>query len=59
MAKDALQQATVGYSVGVWHLLNGREQQARIYFEKAMAPPAQLTGFGAVASYFELQRMAR
>lgn len=59
MAKDPLQQATVGYSVGVWHLLNGREQQARGYFEKAIAPPAQLTGFGAVASYFELERMKR
>ncbi len=57
MAKDPLQQATVGYSVGVWHLLNGREQKAREYFEKAITPPAQLTGFGAVASYFELQRM--
>lgn len=59
MTNDALQQATVGYSVGVWHLLNGREPQARSYFEKAMAPPAQLTGFGAVASYFELQRLTR
>ncbi len=57
MAKDPLQQATVGYSVGVWHLLNGRELKAREYFEKALAPPAQLTGFGAVASYFELERM--
>lgn len=59
MAKDPLQQATVGYSVGVWHLLNGREQQARGYFEKALAPPAQPTGFGAVASYFELERMKK
>ena len=59
MAKDPLQQATVGYSVGIWHLLNGREQKAREYFEKAIAPPAQLTGFGAVASYFELQRMKK
>jgi tetratricopeptide (TPR) repeat protein len=59
MAKDGLQQATVGYGVGVWHLLNGREQKAREYFEKAIAPPAQVTGFGAVASYFELERMKR
>jgi tetratricopeptide (TPR) repeat protein len=59
MAKDGLQQATVGYGIGVWHLLNGREQQARGYFEKAIAPPAQLTGFGAVASFFELERMKR
>jgi hypothetical protein len=33
--------------------------RARQYFEKALAPPAQLTGFGAVASYFELERMKR
>lgn len=59
MAKDPLQQATVGYGVGVWHLLNGRAAQARSYFEKAIGPPAQLTGFGAVASYFELERMTR
>ena len=59
MAKDPLNQATVGYSVGVWHLVNGREQQARGYFEKALTPPAQPTGFGAVASYFELERMKR
>ena len=59
MAKDGLQQATVGYGIGVWHLLNGRPQKAREYFEKALAPPAQLTGFGAVASYFELERMKK
>jgi tetratricopeptide (TPR) repeat protein len=59
MSKDPLNHATVGYSIGVWHLLNGREQQARAYFEKAMAPPAQPTNFGAVASYFELERMKK
>jgi len=59
MAKDGLQQATVGYGIGMWHLLDGREQRAREYFEKALAPPAQLTGFGAVASYFELERMKK
>jgi hypothetical protein len=48
-----------GYRVGTWHLLNGREQSARQYFEKALAPPAQLTGFGAVAGYFELEGMKR
>jgi tetratricopeptide (TPR) repeat protein len=57
MEKDALQLPTVGYSIGIWHLLNGREQKAREYFEKALTPPAQQTAFGAVASYFELQRM--
>ena len=48
-----------GYGVGTWHLLNGREQSARQYFEKALAPPAQRTGFGAVAGYFELEGMKR
>jgi tetratricopeptide (TPR) repeat protein len=57
MQKDALQLPTVAYSIGVWHLLNGRENQAREYFHKALTPPAQPTAFGSVASYFELQRM--
>lgn len=31
--------------------------RAREYFEKATTPPAQQSGFGSVASYYELQRM--
>lgn len=57
MEKDALQLPTVAYSIGIWHLLNGREQKAREYFTKALTPPAQQSAFGAVASYFEVQRM--
>lgn len=57
MEKDPLQRSTAAYGIGVWHLLNGRPQKAREYFEKALAPPAQLSAFGAVASYVELQRM--
>jgi tetratricopeptide (TPR) repeat protein len=57
MAKDNLQLPTVAYGLGVWHLVNGREAKAREYFEKATAPPAQQSGFGSVASYYELQRM--
>lgn len=59
MEKDALQLPTVAYSIGMWHLLNGREQKAREYFDKALTPPAQQTAFGAVASYYERQRMKR
>jgi len=55
--KDNLQLATVAYGVGLWHLLNGRDARAREYFEKAASPPAQLSGFGSVAAYYELQRM--
>ena len=57
MDKDALTLPTVAYGLGVWHLLNGRADRAREYFEKAVSPAAQKTGFGAVASDFELRRM--
>lgn len=57
MEKDAVQLATVGYAVGVWHLVNGREARAREYFRKATSPPAQLSAFGSVAAYYELQRL--
>lgn len=59
MEKDNLQLPTVAYGLGLWHLLNGREARAREYFERATAPPAQQSGFGAVASYYELQRMKK
>jgi tetratricopeptide (TPR) repeat protein len=59
MKKDNLQLPTVAYGIGVWHLLNGRQAQARQYFEQATAPPAQQSGFGSVASYYELQRMKK
>ena len=57
MAKDALQRSTVGYSIGIWHLLAGREQKAREYFEQATASTGQPSAFGAVAASVELQRM--
>ena len=57
MQKDNLQLPTVAYGIGVWHLVNGREVRAREYFETATTPPAQQSGFGSVASYYELQRM--
>jgi tetratricopeptide (TPR) repeat protein len=36
-----------------------RHGRAREYFEKAVAPPAQQSAFGAVAAYYELQRMKK
>ena len=57
MDKDALTLPTVAYSIGIWHLLNGRTDRAREYFEKAMSPGAQKSAFGAVAADFELRRM--
>jgi spermidine synthase len=57
MQKDNLHLPTVAYGIGVWHLVNHREDRAREYFENATAPPAQQSGFGSVASYYELQRL--
>jgi Flp pilus assembly protein TadD len=57
--KDPVQLPTIAYSIGIWHLLNGREPKAREYFEKAVAPPSQQSAFGAVASSVELARMKR
>jgi tetratricopeptide (TPR) repeat protein len=59
MEKDNLQRPTVAYGIGVWHLLNGRDAQAREYFQKAVSPPAQQSAFGSVAAYYELQRMKK
>lgn len=55
-AEGALSLSSIGYSLGLWHLLNGRPDRAREYFEKAVA-----TGFtpawGYRCSEAELQRM--
>jgi tetratricopeptide (TPR) repeat protein len=59
MEKDNLQLPTVAYGIGMWHLLNGREAQAREYFQKAASPPAQPSAFGSVAAYYELLRMKK
>jgi tetratricopeptide (TPR) repeat protein len=55
-AEGALSMSSIGYSLGLWHLLNGRAPRAREYFEKAVA-----TGFtpawGYRCSEAELARM--
>jgi tetratricopeptide (TPR) repeat protein len=54
--EGALSVSSIGYSLGLWHLLNGRTQQAREYFEKSVATnftPA----WGYRCSEAELQRM--
>ena len=55
-AEGALSVSSIGYSLGLWHLLNGRPERAREYFEKAVA-----TGFtpawGYRCSEAELARM--
>jgi len=56
--KDAISKPTVGYSIGVWHLLEGRADRAREYFEKAVSAEAK-QAFGAIAAEAELRRMKR
>ena len=36
-AEGGLSVSSIGYSLGLWHLLSGRPQRAREYFEKAVA----------------------
>lgn len=55
---DAVQDATVAYGVGNWHLYNGRTAEARRIFERIIAMP-QWTAFGYIAAEAELARMAR
>ncbi len=57
-AEGGLSLSSIGYSLGLWHLLNGRKQQAREYFEKAIASnftPA----WGYRCSEAELKRLGR
>jgi tetratricopeptide (TPR) repeat protein len=58
MDKDAVSKPTVGYSIGLWHLLGGRPDRAREYFEKAASVEVKYA-FGAVAAEAELKRMKR
>ncbi len=55
MEANALQQATVGFSIGLWHELSGRLEKAREYYQKATASDAR-TAFGHVAATNALQR---
>jgi len=56
MDVSPLNRSTVGYGVGLWHLLNGRTDLARAYFEKASSGD-YWPAFGYVAAEIELKRM--
>lgn len=56
MEEGPLQASTVGYGIGMWHLLSGRSDQAKDYFTKATSTDAW-NSFGSVASDVELKRM--
>ena len=54
----ALDDATVGYGVGNWHLYNGRPAEAERVFRRVVAGP-QWPAFGHIAAEAELARMRR
>lgn len=55
-AEGALSEATIGYTIGLWHLLSGRQARAREYFERAIASKYTVA-WGFRASEAELKRM--
>ena len=52
-----LESATTAYGVGVWHLLNRREDVARALFERIMTGRSQWAAFGYIAAEAELARI--
>jgi tetratricopeptide (TPR) repeat protein len=52
----ALDDATVGYGIGNWHLYNGRVAEAKAVFRRVVAGP-QWPAFGHIAAEAELKRM--
>ena len=57
--KDAaLDDATIGYGVGNWHLYHGRKEQARRVFDRVIAGP-YWPSFGYIAAEADLARLGR
>lgn len=55
-AEGPVSEVTVGYSIGLWHLLNGRPDRAREYFERSIATKySQAWGYRAAEA--ELKRL--
>jgi tetratricopeptide (TPR) repeat protein len=55
-AEGALSETTVGYTLGLWHLLQGRSQQARAYFQRVL-DTGYTTSWGYRAAASEMQRL--
>jgi len=51
----ALENVTIGYGVGCWHLVNGRTDQAFRYFQEIVEQP-MWAAFGYIAAEAELAR---
>lgn len=56
ISEDALDNATLGYGIGNWHYINGREERAVSIWENVYATD-QWPAFGYIASEVELARI--
>jgi tetratricopeptide (TPR) repeat protein len=54
--EGALSETTVGYSLGLWHLLQGRPAQARSYFQRVLAT-GYTTSWGYRAAASDMARL--
>lgn len=54
--EDALENATLGYGLGFWHFINGREDRAREIWQQVYSGE-NWAAFGYIASEAELARM--
>ena len=57
-AEATLQSTTTAYGLGVWHLLNGRLQDAHETWERILDGRSQWAAFGYIAAEGELARSA-
>ena len=53
VGEDALQNATVGYGIGAWHLVNGRREEAERVFREVLEG-SEWAAFGYVAAEAEV-----
>lgn len=56
-AEGALSLESVGYSIGLWHLLNGRKSRARDYYQKVLSGDLPFA-WGYRAAEADTKRMA-
>ena len=56
-SEATLQSTTTAYGLGIWHMLGGRDAQARETFERILTGRTQWAAFGFVAAEGELARL--
>ncbi|MGQ0764439.1 MAG: prolyl oligopeptidase family serine peptidase [Gemmatimonadota bacterium] len=57
-AEGSLEDVTVAYGVGNWHLYNGRRDEARSIFDRIVSARGQWAAFGYISAEAEVKRLA-